>query len=357
MAGFHDATYAFLLAWEDRQASLVRNYRMTFYDKENGVPEIELYDIKTRRIFLKRMAYPSIRRDQLFVGAFVTIYARQMKIVDYGDLSTRKRFESATTLGLICQFSSASAPALRDICTKFSFQNVKLMEFSAALADELAKIINMDGLRPILTSGPVLALELRSRSGGNCTDEWHKMIAQLQSKYEGTFVGASRDAEERASRSLFNSASKGLKANLRACSVCVVKPHCVVEGNFGNVVADIVGRGLSISGMRLLTLSNTQAAEFLEVYNGVVPGYEKFVQELSSGPCVALEVSGDAEVVQRLRAIAGPIDNPTAQRLRKGSLRAKYGNNTFQSGVHVTDLPEDGELESQYLFSILPSSN
>lgn len=183
------------------------------------------------------------------------------------------------------------------------------------------------------------------------------MIPELQAKYRGTFFGAGKEVEERATRSLFKSPSAGLVARLRSCSICIVKPHCLAEGNLGNVVADIISRdGLTISGMRLLTLSQAQAEEFLEVYKGVLPGFSGMVQELSSGPCVALEVSGDAEVVQRLRAIAGPLDYEKAVHLRRGSLRAKYGKSTFQSGVHVTDLPEDGELESEYLFSILPSS-
>lgn len=295
-----------------------------------------------------------LRRDQLFIGAYLTIYARQMQIVDYRDLPTKKAFESVTTLALICQFGPRSAPALIDISRKFNFQNIKLMTFNAAEASAFAKIVK-GGPGPILTSGCVLAMELRSRSGGDCTKEWHATIPSLQTRYQGTFWGASKEVEEQASRAVFNSPSSGLCTSGKDCSICLVKPHCVAAGNLGDVVNDIVNRGLQISGMRLLTLTKQQALEFLSVYNTVLPdkSFVDMVTEASAGPSVAIEVSGGPPIVQRLRAIAGPIDFPMARQLRPKSLRAQYGVSTAQSGVHVTDLPEDGALESEYLFRIL----
>lgn len=32
--------------------------------------------------------------DELFIGSIITVYARQLKLVEYGDLFTRQRFES-----------------------------------------------------------------------------------------------------------------------------------------------------------------------------------------------------------------------------------------------------------------------
>ena len=209
-----------------------------------------------------------------------------------------------------------------------------------------------------MTSGPVLAMELRSLTGGDCTKEWHAMVPALQQNYAGTFMGATKEVEEAASRYIFNSPSMGLCARAADCSICLVKPHCVAEGNLGAVAADIVAKGLVITGMRLLTLTKQQASEFLTVYETVLPDkvYTDMVAEISSGPSVAIEVSGDDEVVMRLRAIAGPIEFAFAKQLRPKSLRAKYGKSMKQSAVHVTDLPEDGAHESEYLFKILTGS-
>ena len=43
---------------------------------------------------MKRTKYPQIQESDLFVGATVTVYARQFKIVDYADEFTKKAFIS-----------------------------------------------------------------------------------------------------------------------------------------------------------------------------------------------------------------------------------------------------------------------
>jgi len=52
---------------------------------------------------LKRMACADITEDKLFIGSVVTIFSRQLKLVDYGDTFTRSHFASnkETTFGLI----------------------------------------------------------------------------------------------------------------------------------------------------------------------------------------------------------------------------------------------------------------
>ena len=89
---------------------MYRTYRMTYYEKKGRKPEVELvsaflfvlvfcnvlffdryiyiyiyiampaivtqYDIKAKRVFLKRMPY-ELRVDQLFVGAYITMYVRE----------------------------------------------------------------------------------------------------------------------------------------------------------------------------------------------------------------------------------------------------------------------------------------
>lgn len=43
-------------------------------------------------MFLKRMACPEVTMDKFFLGGIVTVYSRQLKIVDYGDAFTRSMF-------------------------------------------------------------------------------------------------------------------------------------------------------------------------------------------------------------------------------------------------------------------------
>lgn len=108
-------------------------------------------------------------------------------------------------------------------------------------------------------------------------------------------------------------------------------------------------------------LSKAEAAEFLEVYKGVMPPgeYSAAVDELSAGPCLAVELAAKAGMVpgmcpvEALREVCGPADPELARVLRPGSLRAQFGASRVCNAVHCTDLSEDGKLESSYFFGIL----
>lgn len=62
-----------------------------------------MYDVKNKRIFLKRQEIPTLQLDDFFVGSQVTILSRVLKVTDYGDIFTRRRFEAQRerTFGMI----------------------------------------------------------------------------------------------------------------------------------------------------------------------------------------------------------------------------------------------------------------
>ena len=43
------------------------------------------YDTKHNRMFLRRAKCDTVTADDLYVGALVNVFSRQMKIVGYGD--------------------------------------------------------------------------------------------------------------------------------------------------------------------------------------------------------------------------------------------------------------------------------
>lgn len=79
--------YAFVVDWMDPNAQIVWKFQLLYYSSDNTV---EMYDIKNRRTFLKRSAAPHVKLGQLFVGATVTINARQLQVVEYADDFTRR---------------------------------------------------------------------------------------------------------------------------------------------------------------------------------------------------------------------------------------------------------------------------
>jgi nucleoside-diphosphate kinase len=43
---------------------------------------------------MKRMATENITTRELFLGSIITVRSRQLRLVDYADISTKNRFES-----------------------------------------------------------------------------------------------------------------------------------------------------------------------------------------------------------------------------------------------------------------------
>jgi nucleoside-diphosphate kinase len=73
---------------------------------------------------------------------------------------------------------------------------------------------------------------------------------------------------------------------------------------------------------------------------------------LASGPAVVLEVRQE-NAVEKFRELCGPFDPEIARKLQPKTLRAKYGVDRVQNGIHCTDLAEDGVLETHFVFSTL----
>jgi nucleoside-diphosphate kinase len=82
--------YIFIVDWFDQPADLVRQYQLTFFPADNT---LEMYDNKNRRMFLKRCKNPNVGMEELFIGATITVYSRQLKIAEYADVFTRRKFE------------------------------------------------------------------------------------------------------------------------------------------------------------------------------------------------------------------------------------------------------------------------
>eukprot|EP01084_Bolivina_argentea_P239465 402504_1 len=95
-----DNRFGFVANYWDPQASLTKQFNL-FYFPNDGT--VEMVDLKTRKIFLKRCPCPALALDDLFIGSSVTVFSRQLKIVDFADEATRRHYASKTegTLAII----------------------------------------------------------------------------------------------------------------------------------------------------------------------------------------------------------------------------------------------------------------
>jgi nucleoside-diphosphate kinase len=138
------------------------------------------------------------------------------------------------------------------------------------------------------------------------------------------------------------------------CTLCLIKPHAIKNGNIGQIIKMIMENGFHITAIKTLRLNRNQVEAFYEIYQGVVADYQAMVSHLMSGPIIALEIEGnDTDVQLKFRNLCGPADVEVAKVLRPHTIRAHFGVDKIQNAVHCTDLSEDTLLELEYIFKEL----
>lgn len=150
----------------------------------------------------------------------------------------------------------------------------------------------------------------------------------------------------------------GFTALLNNCTLCLIKPHAVIQGQAGQIIDKVLDEGFEISALTSCYLERRQAEDFLDLYRGVIPDFNNTVDQLVSGLCIALEVRQE-NVVDSFKRICGSLD-PQIGKSRKGetdTIRAMYGIDKHKNAVHCTDLPEDAQLECEFFFVLLPEES
>lgn len=373
--------YAFTTEWYDELASLTRAYTLLYYPEESRkCGMVEMVDVKNRRMFLKKTRVDGLTLEDLYVGSTVTIHSRQLHIVDYADEFTKKSLGSSKekTLVMVKPDGMAKMGEILDRAMNegFTLCNAEICQLTREEAAEFyaehrGKAF-FDRLLDLMTEGPILAFEI---NGPNAVRRWreimgptdpsvarrdfpHSIRAQFGTNITRDACHGS-DSVESAQREIdffFKTKSSKRKstATFKDTTFGLVKPHAVTSGLLGKILSEITspGRGLNISALKLIYVEKVNAQEFLEVYKGVVREYPGMVEELISGPCVAVEISG-INAHSKFRELAGPPDPEIARHLRPDTLRAKFGVDKVKNAVHCTDLTEDAPLEVEYFFKIL----
>jgi len=330
--------YNFLCEHYEEHSGMTKEFLLTLYAKPPPSPtELSIYDIKNKRVFLKKGVYDQdgpIRLEDLYAGGMIMVCSRKFKVVGHADAATRGHFSGngeqvhmtvgPAAFGAVCHLLSAAAE--RGLSIK------RLKTVPDALPD-----------RP-----PVVHAELVGASAQGHMDE----LLKGGGLSDRVSVAPSTASTERVFESLETSAKHD------SCSICIVRPHAVREGSAGLVIERLVDANFEISAMQGFSLTRPQAENFYEAYKTVVPSaqYSAMISELASGVCIVIEVRGPGDVVSSLRELCGPYDVEIAKHIRPGTIRAQLGRDNVHNAVHCTDLPEDGILESQYFFSLLPAA-
>jgi len=129
-------------------------------------------------------------------------------------------------------------------------------------------------------------------------------------------------------------------------TLAIIKPEAVARGQEGSILAMIQGAGLRLAAVKLLHLTERQAAEFYEMHRER-PFFSELVAYMTSGPVVCAVLEGE-EAVDAYRTLMGTTDPAKAA---EGTIRKIYGESVAANAVHGSDSPESAAKEIAFFFS------
>lgn len=364
--------YCFLAEWFDIHAQLTRNYELLYYPSDRTV---EMYDVKQRRTFLKRTK-SNFKLQDFFVGAVLNVLSRQLTIRGFGDEYTRVQLETQLerSIAIVKNDAYNNTGEILDYLTSngFSLCRARMLLVTKSIAEAIgssdklssAEISSLEG--GLCTAFEVIkpgAVEsLKRFAGPDSVEEAQKSSPNsLHAKYglsgfkNGVHVAKSFQSAIEQISLIFDGQKIQRTAAFKNSTLALIRPHALLSGAAGKIIDAILQAKYLISDLELFQLDRANAEEFIEVYKGILPEYHLILDELTSGPLIALEISGDENIATQFRDFAGPSDPELGKQIRPNSLRSRFGIDKVKNALHVTDLPEDGILETQYFFKILVS--
>ncbi len=127
----------FNVEWFDQSAGMNRDFVLSFYDSDNSV---EMYDIKLKRLFLRRCHVATVHRKDLYVGNTIVVFSRHLVIKDYAHDKTKSRVEDKkqSTLVLIYPEAHSKVGHIIDCLERggYTLGRVRTVRFTVTSANE-----------------------------------------------------------------------------------------------------------------------------------------------------------------------------------------------------------------------------
>jgi len=365
--------YNFRVSYTDA-AKFVRPMVLTVWVMPGDRIELQIYDSGPKKLFLKRGTVPEkVDLANLTLNATVVINARAYKVEGYADAITQRIMSSrGSSLCLVLPEAYNSMGRVIEYleATGVGVGRLRLVNFTEGEAAEFLSVGEARGA-PQAPPGTSKGLSRGSMLAIECVGE--DVCSRLQEAVGPLDIPTARDVAPQSLRALFNAVTVRVSSCVAAasaevarvfdrsypytavytnCSAVIIKPHAVSSKCTGPILNALLSAGVEVSALRSVALSRTDAADFLEPYKSVVPEFERWVVELSSGVSVCIEARGEG-VVEMIRDLAGPVDVAVSRILAPQSLRARFAVDNVRTAVQVTDVTEDGPLECKFLFSVV----
>ena len=207
-------------------------------------------------MFLKRCPFQGVTSiEDFYIGAVVTVYSRQLKIIEYGDVATRKRFEvdRQRTFAMIKPDAYRHMGKIIDAvyANGFRISKLKMSKFTEDSSNDFYGEHKgkpfFPNLQSFITSDVVVGMELVA---DNAIDKWRQLIGPTNTQKakqeapssiralfgtDGTQNAVhgsdSPISMKRETEYWFGGEARLRKmrstAQLNNCTLCIIKPHIV----------------------------------------------------------------------------------------------------------------------------------
>ena len=124
-----------------------------------------------------------------------------------------------------------------------------------------------------------------------------------------------------------------------------IKPDAVQRGLIGKIIARIEEKGYKIVAMKMIQVTDKQAAEHYAEHFGK-PFYPNLVAFITSAPIVAMVVEGE-DAISGMRQLMGKTNPANAE---VGTIRGDFSPFMSFNVIHGSDGPESAEREIAIYF-------
>src|SRR5665647_349004 len=129
-------------------------------------------------------------------------------------------------------------------------------------------------------------------------------------------------------------------------TLIIIKPCGIRRGLIGEVIQRFERRGLQLSGMKMVQLTEAVLSEH---YSHLVqrPYYQRIVDSMMLTPVIIICLSG-VDAVHIAHAMAGSTNGREAA---PGTIRGDYSVSVQENILHTSDTIENGKIEIARFFS------
>ena len=129
-------------------------------------------------------------------------------------------------------------------------------------------------------------------------------------------------------------------------TLMIIKPDAVSHNHVGELLKHVEENGFRIVELKMMKLTQAQAAEFYAVHRKR-PFYGELMDFMTSGPAVPLALERE-NAVTFLREVVGATNPAEAA---EGTIRKAFAESIEANSAHGSDSPETAAAEIAFFFS------